>query len=65
MNEKNKKNIIYLHGNNARIDQSKTITPRYSTYVITDNETNKHGCVLNKADEDAELAKREVDANRK
>ena len=65
MNEKNNKNIIYLHGNNAKADQKKDFVPKYCNYCITDNETNKNGCVLNKSDEDAALAKREVDMNHK
>ena len=64
MNDKSPK-IIYLHGNNAKVDQQKEIIPKYCTYPITDNATNKNGCVLNKTDEDAVLAKREVDDNKK
>ena len=67
MSNKKKKNdnVIVHHGNDGHPDQQKDIVPKYLTYVITDNKTNDNGCVINKSDEDAVLAKKEVDANKK
>lgn len=67
MSDKKKKDnkVIVHHGNDGHIDQQKDIVPKYTTYVITDNKTNENGCVINKSDEDAVLAKKEVDANKK
>ena len=68
MNDKEKKdNVIVHHGNDGHLDQQhkKDIVPKYLTYVVTDNKTNENGCVINKSDEDAVLAKKEVDANKK
>ena len=66
MSDKKKKdNVIVHHGNDGHIDQNRDIVPKYTTYVVTDNKTNEKGCVLNKSDEDAILAKKEVDANKK
>lgn len=62
---KNKDKVIVHHGNDGHIDRQKDIVPKYTTYVITDNKTNENGCVINKSDEDAVLAKKEVDANKK
>ncbi|MCH5201360.1 MAG: hypothetical protein J1F60_10415 [Oscillospiraceae bacterium] len=63
--KKKKDKVIVHHGNDGHIDQQKDIVPKYTTYVITDNTTNENGCVMNKSDEDAALAKKEVDANKK
>ena len=65
--KKKKDNVIVHHGNDGHIDQQqqKDIVPKYTTYVITDNKTNENGCVINKSDGDAVLAKKEVDANKK
>lgn len=65
MSDKKKKKVIVHHGNDGHIDQQKDIVPKYLTYVVTDNKTNENGCVINKSDEDAVLAKKEVDANKK
>ena len=66
MSDKKKKdNVIVHHGNDGHIDQKKDIVPEYTSYVITDNKKNKNGCVINKSDEDAVLAKKEVDENKK
>lgn len=66
MNDKKKKdNVIVHHGNDGHIDQNRDIIPKYTTYVVTDNKTNENGCVINKSDEDAILAKKEVDQNKK
>ena len=63
--KKKKSNVIVHHGNDGHVDQKSDFVPQYLTYAVTDNKTNKNGCVINKSDEDAVLAKKEVDANKK
>lgn len=41
------------------------IVPEYQTNTLVDNYTANDGNVYNKYDDSVELAKREVDANRK
>ena len=66
MSDKKKKdNVIVHHGNDGHVDQKKDFVPQYLTYAVTDNKTNKNGCVINKSDMDAVLAKEETDANKK
>ncbi len=60
-----KRKIIIDRGNDGHIDPKTDVVPRYLTYAVTDNVTNKNGCVINKSDSDALLAKRETDANKK
>ncbi len=68
---KNIKKIIH-HGNNARIDPDKNITPQYLTYVVDDNKSNYKGGVagektpvVNYQEYDARLCRDEVNANKK
>lgn len=66
IDEKNKKiqsGEIVSRGNDSSEYPNKTQEPQYLTYCVTDNKTNKNGCVLNISDEDAVLAKKETDAN--
>jgi len=62
MNEKK-----ILHGNKARINPDKSVTPRFANYVINDYETRgSHGdVVFNRLEDDAEFCKKEVDDNKK
>lgn len=52
-------------GNDSSSYPNKTKEPQYLTYIVTDNKTNKNGCVLNKSDIDARICRNEVDANKK
>lgn len=45
--------------------KKENIIPAYGEYLITDNRTNKYGNVVNRLDSNVELAKAEVDANKK
>ncbi len=54
-----------LHGNHARIDPSKKVTPRFLTNLITQNTTDENGNVHIVDETDVEIAKQEVDANHK
>ena len=45
--------------------KSKDISPKYETYIITDNKTLSDGNVVNAHDENAELARKWVDDNEK
>lgn len=65
------KKIVH-HGNHARIDPHKKITPQYSTYVVTDNKSDYDGIiggqktpVVNKQEVDAEFCREAVNANKK
>lgn len=51
-------------GNDSKVFPKKTQEPQYFNYIVTDNKTNEHGCVINKSDIDATIAKRETDANK-
>ena len=62
MNEKNKNNNI-LHGNSARIDPKKSITPRFENYVINNYRDDRNSRSYHRLDDDADFAKREVDSN--
>jgi len=57
--------IKKLHGNNARIPQGTHINPMFANYVVDDYKTTSYGRVYNRLQDDAEFAKREVDANKK
>ncbi len=68
---KNIKKIIH-HGNNARIDPHKNITPQYATYVVDDNKSDYEGGVagektpvVNLHEYDARFCRDEVNANKK
>lgn len=52
-------------GNDSSVYPNKTMEPQYLTYIAVDNKTNKNGCVINKADIDAEICRKETDANKK
>lgn len=56
------KNLI-LHGNHARVDPKnpKQINGRYYTSIITCNKTLSDGSVINVLEDNAELARKEVD----
>ena len=58
--DKNKK----LHGNNARIDIEKHVTPRFENYVINDYEI-EDGELISRLPDDADFTKKEVDDNKK
>lgn len=64
-NKKIEKGEIVNRGNDSSSYPNKTQEPQYLTYPVTDNKTNKNGCVLNISDMDAVQAKRETDANHK
>ena len=56
------KNLI-KHGNHARVDPAnpKQINGKYYTSVITCNKTLPDGSVVNVLEDNAELARKEVD----
>lgn len=64
-NKKIQKGEIVNRGNDSSEYPNKTQEPQYLTYTVTDNKTDKNGCVINISDTDAVLAKRETDANHK
>ena len=51
------------HGNNARVDPNdpKQVNGGYYTSVITCNKTLPDGSVVNVLDDNAEMARKEVD----
>lgn len=53
-----------LHGNNAKIEAEKQVTPRFTNYVLNDNSV-RGSVVYNRLNDDAEFCKNEVDANKK
>ncbi|MCL2696453.1 MAG: hypothetical protein FWE74_00060 [Oscillospiraceae bacterium] len=53
----------YLHGNNTRMKPDKSITPRFTNYVVN-NYTTRDGTVYYHLPDDAEVAKKEVDDNK-
>lgn len=57
-----KKKLI-LHGNHARVDPKNPlqINGRYYTSIITCNKTLTDGSVVNVLEDNAELARKEVD----
>ncbi len=64
--EKNKiKKVCVNRGNDSRVYPNKTKEPQYLTYIAVDNKTTENGCVINKADIDAEICRKETDANKK
>ncbi|MCM1055805.1 MAG: hypothetical protein NC394_09835 [Bacteroides sp.] len=63
---KNKIKKEYVNrGNDSGVFPQKTQEPQYLTYIATDNKTTENGCVINKADIDAEICRKETDANKK
>ncbi len=63
---------ITHHGNNARIDPQKDITPQYTTYVVNDNKNDYSGRVggektpvVNLEEFDAGFCRDAVNANKK
>lgn len=66
VNEKNKsKKENVNRGNDSSVYPKKTMEPQYLTYIAVDNKTTENGCVINKADIDAEICRRETNANEK
>ena len=66
VNEKNKsKRENVNRGNDSSVYPKKTMEPQYLTYIAVDNKTAENGCVINKADIDAEICRRETNANEK
>ena len=66
VNEKNKsKRENVNRGNDSSVYPKKTMDPQYLTYIAVDNKTTENGCVINKADIDAEICRRETNANEK
>ena len=69
INEKNTKAEIkdksVNFGNDSRTYPNKTKEPQYLTYIAVDNKTTENGCVINKADIDAEMCRKETDDNKK
>ena len=66
VNEKNKsKRENVNRGNDSSVYPKKTMEPQYLTYIAVDNKTTENGCVNNKADIDAEICRRETNANEK
>ncbi|MBD5116905.1 MAG: hypothetical protein HDS99_03265 [Bacteroidales bacterium] len=66
VNEKNKsKRENVNRGNDSSVYPKKTMEPQYLTYIAVDNKTTENGCVINKADIDAEICRRETNANEK
>ena len=62
--ENEKKRDYVSRGNDTILSPKKTLEPQFLTYVAVDNKTTEHGCVINKAETDAELCRRETDANK-
>lgn len=63
---KNEEKREYVNrGNDSSVYPKKTMEPQYLTYIAVDNKTTKNGCVINKADIDAEICREETDANEK
>lgn len=52
-------------GNDSSVYPKKTTEPQFLTYIAVDNKTTENGCVINKADIDAEICRNETDANQK
>ncbi|MCI8603078.1 MAG: hypothetical protein HFE79_02905 [Ruminiclostridium sp.] len=52
-------------GNDSNVYPQKTKEPQYLTYIAVDNKTTENGCVINKADINAEICRKETDANKK
>lgn len=66
ISEKNKsKRENVNRGNDSSVYPKKTTEPQYLTYIAVDNKTTENGCVINKADIDAEICRKETDANQK
>lgn len=66
INDKNREKREYVNrGNDSSVYPNKTMEPQYLTYIAVDNKTTKNGCVINKADIDAEICRKETDANKK
>lgn len=66
ISEKNKsKRENVNRGNDSSVYPKKTAEPQYLTYIAVDNKTTENGCVINKADIDAEICRKETDANQK
>lgn len=64
--DKNREKREYVNrGNDSSVYPNKTMEPQYLTYIAVDNKTTKNGCVINKADIDAEICRKETDANKK
>ena len=59
------KNYSVNLGSDSRVYPNKTKEPQYLTYIAVDNKTTENGCVINKADIDAEICRKETDANKK
>ncbi len=51
-------------GNDTVISPKKTMEPQYLTYIAVDNKTTENGCVINKADINADICQKETDANK-
>lgn len=62
MMDLNGKNV--LHGNKAKINPSKHVTPRFSNYIINDF-AERDNVLVNRLDDHAEFCKKEVDDNKK
>lgn len=66
ISEKNKSKTENVNrGNDSSVYPNKTSEPQYLTYIVNDNKTTENGCVINKADIDAEICRKETDANKK
>jgi hypothetical protein len=62
MNEKKSK---ILHGNKAKIDPAKSISPQFVTAMLNNDRYGRNGRAFHRLDSDdiAEFNKSEVDAN--
>lgn len=54
-----------IHGNAAKIDPKKDVTPMFLGYTITNQKETKNGEVYIHDQESIELSKKEVDMNHK
>ena len=62
--ENEKKRDRVSRGNDTVLSPKKTLEPQYLTYIAVDNKTTETGGVINKADIDAEICRKETDANK-
>lgn len=62
--ENEKKRDYVSRGNDTVLSPKKTLEPQYLTYIAVDNKTTENGCVINKADINAEICRKETDANK-
>ena len=55
----------YLHGNKARINPDKTLTPRFTNYVVNNYVTRDGTVYYNRLNDDADFVMKEVNDNKK